>query len=423
MTLSAFRSTTSMNKYVLSSVLFFLLAVTTFAQTKEELESKKSKLLQEIATMQKQLDQTQKSKNLSISEVAILKKQITDREDLISTYNDQLGRLSSQITENKDRYGQLVSQITQLKTDYAKMVVYTYKHRSAYNMLLFIFSANSFNDAFERLKYYKRYSAYRKAQAEQIIAMQNSIKGQINVLNTLSDTKKKMLSEQEQQAATLAEQKKQQDLLIGKFQKQEKQLKADLVAKKAAANKLNKQIEDLIKKEIAANTVKNTPKKSTALSSTPATKSSSTISLTPEAQALSNSFAENRSKLPWPVVEGSINESFGVHPHPILKDVTTNNNGVDILTTPGATVRAIFRGTVVAVFSNPGYHNALLISHGKYYTVYADLDEVYVKRGDVVTTKQAVGKAYTDPEKGTIVHLEIWNGTDKMDPGQWLTQK
>jgi murein hydrolase activator len=414
-----------MNKYLLGIVLFIITAVSALSQTKEELEAKKNQLLQEISTLQKQLDQTQKNKNLSLSQVSILKKQIADREELISTYNNQLDEISSQISQNKNQYDQLVDQITQLKTDYAKMVVYTYKHRSAYNTLLFIFSATSFNNALERLKYYKRYSAYRQAQALQILTMQYSINGQINTLNALSDNKKKLLTEQQQQAQVLSTQKKQQDQLVGKLQKQEKQIKADLAVKKSAANKLNKQIEDIIRKEIAANNVKNIPKSTitTTSSSSLVSKSKPVITLTPEAMALSNSFSEDRGKLPWPVVQGTINESFGTHPHPILKDVTTNNNGIDILTTPGATVRAVFRGTVVAVFSNPGYHNALLISHGQYYTVYADLDEIYVKKGDEVTTKQAIGKAFADPDKGTIVHLEIWNGTDKMDPEQWLTQK
>ncbi len=411
-----------MNKYLLYTVLFFLLSVSALAQTKDELEAKKNQLLQEISSMQKQLNQTQKNKSLSINQVALLKKQIATREDLIAAYNNQLDRISSEIGQNKNKYAQLVSQINRLKADYAQMVVYTYKHRSSYNTLLFIFSATSFNDALERLKYYKRYSAYRQAQAWEIITMQGTIKGQITVLNSLSDSKKKMLTEQQQQEQTLDVQKKQQDQLVNKFQKQEKQIKADLAIKKTAANKLNKQIEDIIRKEIAANSVKNTPKNTTTVSN-PSSKSKPVVSLTPEALALSNSFAENKGKLPWPVVQGTINESFGTHPHPILKDVTTNNNGIDILTTPGASVRALFHGTVVSVISNSFYHHAVLISHGQYYTLYADLDEVDVKAGDEVSTKQTIGKAFTDPNNGTIVHLEIWDLMNKMDPEQWLAQK
>lgn len=412
-----------MNRHLLYTVLFLLLPVLSVAQTKSELEVKKNQLLQEISSMQKQLNETQKNKNLSINEVTLLKKQIADREDLITNYNNQLGEISNEIDENKGKYAQLVSKLDQLKADYAQMVVYTYKHRSSYNILLFIFSATSFNDALERLKYYKRYSAYRQAQAAEIMDMQGTIKGQINTLNTLSDTKKKMLTEQQQQEQQLASQKVQQDQIINKFQKQEKQIKASLAIKKAAANKLNNQIEAIIRNEIAAANNKAKSAAKTTTTAAPAAKTKPVVTLTPEAMALSNSFAENKGKLPWPVVQGSINESFGMHPHPILKDVTTNNNGVDILTTAGATVRALFKGTVVSVISNSFYHFAVLISHGQYYTLYADLDEVDVKQGDEVTTKQTIGKAYTDPVNGTIVHLEIWNLMNKMDPAQWLAQK
>jgi len=418
-----------MNKYLLYITLFISCITSAFAQNKNELEAKKNQLLQEIASMQKQLDETQKNKTLSLNQITLLQKQIATRQNLITTYNSQLEQLSSQIDLNKNKYDDLVSQITQLKADYAKMVVYTYKHRSSYNTLLFIFSANNFNDALERLKYYKRYSAYRQQQAEQIVNMQTNINGQITVLNSLSASKKKMLSDEQQQAQVLNTQKKQQDQLVGKFQKQETQIRANLATKKTAANKLNKMIEDLIRKEIAANNAKaknvtkNTTSANNTSSSAPLSKSKVEVTLTPEAQALANSFAENKGKLPWPVVQGTINEGFGIHPHPILKDVTTNNNGVDILTTPGATVRSVFRGTVIAVISNPGYHNALLILHGQYYTLYADLDEVYVKKGDEVATKQTIGKAFTDPTEGAIVHLEIWDGMDKMDPEKWLSQK
>jgi murein DD-endopeptidase MepM/ murein hydrolase activator NlpD len=129
-------------------------------------------------------------------------------------------------------------------------------------------------------------------------------------------------------------------------------------------------------------------------------------------------------KLPWPVEKGSIWETFGTHDHPVLKNVTTKNNGIDIKTSPGANVRALFKGTVVSVLTNPVYHRAVLIRHGEYFTVYSNLESVSVKAGDEILTKEIIGKAYTDKENDiTTVHIEIWKGTVFQNPELWLMKK
>jgi murein DD-endopeptidase MepM/ murein hydrolase activator NlpD len=139
---------------------------------------------------------------------------------------------------------------------------------------------------------------------------------------------------------------------------------------------------------------------------------------------MSNSFSANQRRFPWPVEHGVIIESFGTHPHPLLKNVTTKNNGVDIKTTAGSNVRTIFEGTVVNVLVNPGYHKAIIIRHGDYFTVYSNLESVDVKAGDKVSTKETIGKAFTDTDENiTMVHLEIWKGTTLLDPESWLAGK
>ena len=127
--------------------------------------------------------------------------------------------------------------------------------------------------------------------------------------------------------------------------------------------------------------------------------STSSLSLTPEANALSADFAGNQGKLPWPVEKGEIVETFGDHPHPILQNVTTRNNGVDIKTSANASVRAVFKGTVVSIISNPGYHKAVLIRHGEYFSVYSNLSSVNVSAGQEVTTKQVIGMFIPIPNR------------------------
>ena len=124
------------------------------------------------------------------------------------------------------------------------------------------------------------------------------------------------------------------------------------------------------------------------------------------------------------MASGRIISSFGDHAHPELKGITIHNNGVDIRTEKGANVRAVFSGEVTGVITIPGANSAVIIRHGEYLTVYSNLAAVYVKKGDKIDTKQSIGKAYTDPEEGNSeVHLEIWKGTAKLDPAQWLARR
>jgi murein DD-endopeptidase MepM/ murein hydrolase activator NlpD len=143
--------------------------------------------------------------------------------------------------------------------------------------------------------------------------------------------------------------------------------------------------------------------------------------LTPESQQLSNSFASNRAKLPWPVAKGIISEHFGVHPHPLMPNIDVSNSGLDIATNAGSIARVVFDGEVRSVGNIPGAGQFILVRHGEYYTIYSNLKDVYVKTGDKVTTKQNIGSIlYDDDENKTVLHFEIWRGQTKLDPEGWI---
>ncbi len=149
------------------------------------------------------------------------------------------------------------------------------------------------------------------------------------------------------------------------------------------------------------------------------------LSLTPEARELNADFEKNRGKLPWPVEKGVITSRFGKQPHPVLPGITIENNGVDITTEKGAGVRAVFRGEVASVIVIPGAGKAVILSHGAYRTVYSNMREVSVAKGQKVDTRQVVGTVLTD-DSGSIAHIEVWKitseGLVKVDPGPWLVR-
>lgn len=105
-----------------------------------------------------------------------------------------------------------------------------------------------------------------------------------------------------------------------------------------------------------------------------------------------------------------------------MKYVRTSNSGIDIQTSPGADARAVFNGEVTRVFVVPGYNNSVIVRHGNYLTVYSNLSQVYVKAGDRVSTRQAIGRIYSDPEDGnsTILHFQLWKEKTKLNPQPWL---
>ena len=408
----------------LGTVLVFILLISTaflvpvHAQTnKDDLEKKKEQLLKEIESMQKELDQTKKSKTATLGQLAALKKQIGAREKLIGNYNSQINQIDKEIISKVRAVRALDRDLDTLRINYANMVYYAYKHRSAYDKLLFLFSAQDFNDAFIRLKYIKRYSAYRRMQAELIRTTQLDLNKKMSQLKTQRSAKKEVLSEQEAQKKKLAKEKAEKDKMAKTFTKQEKQIKTALDKKKKEQEQLKKQIADLIRKEI------EDAKKKAGGSAGKSGSTVSSLGLTPEAAALSASFATNQGKLPWPVTKGEITETFGEHAHPILDNVKTKNNGIDIKTSAGADVRAVFKGTVVSIISNPGYHKGVLIKHGEYYTVYSNLSSVKVKANQEVDTKQSIGTVYTNESGEATIHLEIWKGTTIMNPQSWIISK
>jgi septal ring factor EnvC (AmiA/AmiB activator) len=381
-------------------------------QTKKDLENKKKVLQKEIEYTNELLTETKKNKKLSLNQLVTLNKKISAREELIATINTEIIVLNRQIRANSESISNLQKDLAKLKAEYAKMIYYAYKNKDSYSRLMFIFASEDFEQAFMRLKYLQQYSDYRHKQAEMIANTQAKLNEKIHDLEVKKSDKSSLLGNQETEKKHLTVEKTEKEQVFSELQEQESKLKKDLQKKKKDAEKLQQAIQRVIEKELeraqaeAAKANKPKPQR---------------LILTPESQQLSNSFASNKGKLPWPVVKGVINEHFGVHPHPLMKDVDINNNGVDIATNTGGLVRAVFDGEVKAVVNIPGAGQFVLIRHGEFLTIYSNLKDIYVKVGDKVKTKENLGSILFDEEDSkTVMHFEVWKGQVKMDPEDWL---
>ena len=412
------RSYTKKNNNRFSIVLLLCLLLISnsyiFAQkgNKKELENKKKQLQKEIEYTNQLLNETKKNKKLSLNQLVTLNKKISIREELISTINSEIGLLDRHIQENNQSIKKLQDELAKLKAEYAKMIYYAYKNQDAYSRLMFVFASKDFEQAYMRLKYLQQYNDYRRKQAEAIAETQRNLNQKVQELEEKKADKRNLLGSQIAEKQSLSSEKTEKEVVLSGLQEQESKLKKDLAKKKKDAENLQLAIQRLIQKEL-----ESAQKKAVADNKPRPQK----IVLTPESEELSNSFAKNKGKLPWPVAKGIISERFGTHPHPLMPNIDINNNGVDITTNSGSLSRAVFDGEVTGVANIPGAGQIVIIRHGEYLSVYANLKDVYVKGGDKITTKQNIGSIiYDDDDAKTVLHLEIWKGQTKLDPEAWL---
>lgn len=379
------------------------------AQTKRELQTKKKKLKDEIAYTNKLLKKTSESKTNSMDHLVKLNKKIKARAEIISTIAQEIKLLDLQIEKNKVTLVSLESDLQELREEYSEMIYYTYKNRSSYNRLMYLFSSKNFNQAYKRLRYMQQYTSYRKRQAELIIKTQASIDQTLADLEQTRQQKASLLSSKEYEKGKFTSEKIQQENIVSTLKQKEKDLTKELKRKERTALKVQKAIEEIIKEEIrlAREAAKGG--------------SSKGFPMTPEARQLSMNFASNKGKLPWPVVQGVVTGSYGEHPHPVLKNIKIQNNGVDISTTKGAIARSIFDGVVSRILIIPGEGKSILIRHGEYLSVYSYMTEVFVKAGDKVKTKQDIGVLVTDKANSkTDIHFELWKNVSTLNPEYWL---
>ncbi|MBP6302347.1 MAG: peptidoglycan DD-metalloendopeptidase family protein [Bacteroidia bacterium] len=432
--MTKFRSAFPLRISRLSSLLLLLLCValcnTTQAQSRSELERKRKQQEQEIKLTRKMLLETKKKEKATLNQLEILNTQIKTRSQLIQTINQEIDVVDTRITELNSTINTLQREIEQMRKQYAQLVVASYKNRNTLDKLMYILASDGFEQAYKRMKYVQQFSVFRQKQVSLILKTQTILLGSLNELRNVKDEKEVLLGDKETEKKELEQDKQEEARVLIALKQKEKELVAQLRKKEEAARKLKKAIEDLIAKEIEAARKREelerkkreaaTGKKEEKTSTAKATE----LALTPEAANLANEFSRNKGTLPWPVEQGFISKAFGTHPHPTLKNITVNNTGIDITTQKNAKARAVFRGEVKMKFSVPGMGNAVIVSHGDYYTVYTNLEDVFVRVGDKISTKQEIGTVMSNEvEEKTELHIEIYKGKMRLDPQEWLFKK
>lgn len=405
-------------------LLTLLFAGAGYAQrTKASLEKEIKSLQKEIETANKLLKETSKNKEVTLNQVTLLDKKIQNRQKLINACNEQIKLLDQSINQGESNIKKLNGELGKLRGEYSKMVEFAYKNRSHYDQLEFLFASQDFNQAFQRMRYIQQFADARKTKMNQIASAQRKVSEEVEANRKAKEEQAALLEEEKAQQNALMKEKEELNTQVKQLKKQEGKIQQSIKDKQAQAKKFQKEIDKIIAEEIkkanerAAKEAKNA--KNTKSTNTKPDK----MALTPSEKALSTSFSANKGKLPWPVERGMISSSFGKHTSSISSKVTVTNNGIDIATAENAKARCVFEGVVVSVVKPSASNIGVIIRHGDYFTVYSQLDAVFVNRGDKVKTKQEIGKIHTDRSEGkTELHFELRQGTECLNPSIWLAK-
>jgi septal ring factor EnvC (AmiA/AmiB activator) len=406
------------------------------------MEQERKAIQTEIKEIQSVYNKVKGEKKETLGQLNLLQQKMALQDKYIGNISKEIRLLSNDIYVSSLELNGLRRQLDTLKSQYARSVVYAYKNRSTYDYLNFIFSANSFNDALKRIAYLKSYRSYREQQVANIQETQDLIENRRQQMLGKQTQKKSALDNQTKQLDVLEDQKKEKDAVVAKLKSKESELSKQIADKKKRDKQLKGSIAAIIRREIEARRREEAAaaerarkeREATAKTNTNATASNTTtttakkaaareaIPLNEKEVALSNNFASNRGKLPWPVDNGYVSIHYGTYEIPGTR-IKGDNPGITINTpAPGASVKAVFDGEVIGVF-NLGDGMAVTISHGKYFTTYSNLSGVSVSKGSPVRTGQSIGRAGADDEGGTAsgsILFMLQVGMNGANPEPWL---
>lgn len=437
----------------------FVLLWSTFSfgqKASDKLRKEQERLEKSISVTKSLLQKAKSNSDATLGELKVLENQLKFREELLQNYDSQIKSTEIKIDQKEEQIQDLEVKLTELVEQYRKLLIYAYKHRSKEGKWMYIFAAKSYNEALKRKKYLEKIAELQRKQKELIIQHKRLISKEKNSLEKEKVSKEQIAEQKRIEKENLENDKAVKEKDFSKLKKEEHKLAADIQLIENKKIILKQRIKEAINAELAAeesrrkakekkalaeqktktvtpsNTTTSVPKSDKAATKNPEVKTTEepkrelTINETKEV-ALNQNFESNKGRLPWPVEKGTVTEGYGKHEHPKIKNLFTNNNGVDISTLKSATVRSVFEGEVTSVLSIPGAGKIVIIKHGNYRTVYSNLQDAYVTAGTKVKTKQIIGALLPqDGEALSVSHFEIHHVTNgqivRMNPSNWLTR-
>jgi septal ring factor EnvC (AmiA/AmiB activator) len=381
------------------------------SKQQKELEAQRIRLKKEIKQINTILFKDSKTRKNALTEVEDLQVKLNVRSELIRVTNQQANLLTSKIRINEKNISVQRKELEDLKTEYANLIRKSYESKSLQNRLMFLFSSENFLQAYKRLQYLKQYARYRRRQGK-AISEKTKLLQELNQMLSIEKADKILLIEENRIVQKeIEKEKKEQNSLIKNLERRQKKLASQISKKEKQQRAIDREINRLIREAIAAS------------NSRAGKKGKKTFQLTPEAKLLADNFISNKGRLPWPLEKGIVVQGFGRQRHPVVKTTIIQSNGVVIATEPLAQVRAVFEGEVMSVIVIKGSNPSVLIRHGNFITLYTNLAKLYVKKGEKVNAKQAIGEVFTNQQTGkTQLQFGIFNNVKALNPKDWVYQ-
>lgn len=444
---------------------------------KEELRKKSRELTNQIAKLNKSLSENRSGSTKSILYIKNLEKKIDAQSELVSIATKERKVLEDEIYLSQLEINKLKRELGELKKEYKDVLVNSYKNKGLQNKVLFVLSSKSFTEAFRRIKYLEKYSGFQGEKADEIEDKQTAIERTIASRENAMREKQNVLAKQQILKENLERERTEQNTILADYRQKEGVIRNEIAAKQSENKKLESEIQRIIEEEIRiarekeeaerrareeaarkererlakleaerkakeeaerkAIEERNRKAKEAALAAgKPAPKPEPVPEPTPEPEkpktpektfedrssetGVSASFAASQGKLPWPVAKGQVVGRFGRQPHAVLPNIYENHAGVLIATSSGSSAKSVYSGKVQAIMTIAGGNKAVMVSHGTYYTVYNNLSSVFVSKGQNISARQDLGKIYTDAENNTILDFQVWKGTSKQNPANWV---
>ena len=391
------------------TMLFLAIAASAHGQSVDEHRARIEKIEGEIRLLDNQIRSTSQKQKNTLDELVFIKRKIENREFILKEIDKELKRLESAITLKNSEIRRNERELDTLEKRYGHLVLNTYKNRDTRIWFLYILSSKSIGQGYRRWEYLKDYADAINRQGEEIKSMRKEIIAQKDTLVRLKNNTVATQREREREYETLLAEQKEMERYSKQLASNQNKYRRELASKRNEVEKLNREVERLLAQAIKQQEQKSTDKEDYPVFA------ASTAQLTAD-------FASNKGKLSWPVDNGVVIEKFGQHYHPLFKGVKLPfNNGINISTSAGKSVKSVFHGVVSRVVIIPGYNQCVLVEHGNYFTFYCKLADVSVKVGDRVNTGDKIGTLAVSNNTSTL-HFELWNKTVKQDPELWLAK-
>ena len=390
---------------------FVIIQAQQTSKKQKELEAQRLRLKKEIKQINSILFNNIKTRKSALTQVEDLQVKLNVRLELIKVTNEQANLLTTRISINERNISTNRLELRNLKDEYANLIQKSYESKSLQNRLMFLFSSESFLQAYKRVQYLKQYASYRRKQGKAIANKTKLLQELNQTLNNEKAEKILLIEENRLVQQQIEKDAQDQKSLIKTLERKQTSLASQISKKEKQQKAIDREINRLIREAIDAS--------NKALGK----KRKKTFQLTPEAKLIADNFKANKGRLPWPLEKGVVVQGFGRQRHPVVKTTTIQSNGVILATEPLAQVRAVFEGEVMSVIVIKGSNPSVLIRHGNFITLYTNLAKLYVTKGEKVNAKQAIGEVFTNQQTGkTQFQFGIFNNVNALNPKEWVYQ-